>query len=90
MLKRCKSGRHWWLEDQQDELDKCCNGWVRLMVPRTKFHPDETKLDPFDKDGWGQFCYILVHQSEVERIQRLRALEPAAEPLDRNGCRIIN
>ncbi len=85
VMKRCKSGQHQWDHiSQVEQLQKCCNGYVRVMVGI----PDENK--PWREDGTAFRGALLIPECETERIKRLRALEDGAMQKGKNGCLICN
>jgi hypothetical protein len=41
-LHACKTNRHWWTEKL--DAEKCCNGWVRVLLVGRDAYKSETPL----------------------------------------------
>ena len=68
---KCKSGKHSYDSSQVESLEKCCNGYVRLMKP---WGNEET--GGYDSDGqwWG--VAVFVREDDTAEIERIKALGP--------------
>jgi hypothetical protein len=81
MMKKCKSGRHFWDDKcQAEKLEKCCNGYVRLSVAVKNGtglrELDEGNLHPYNERGDATFKVVLIPEHATERIKLLRVCEP--------------
>ncbi len=74
----CARKIHLW--DSPQDAERCCNGWIRLMVPLQ--YGEKTFLgfpvvDPYRvPPSGGLWKPYLIREEETEEIERLLALMP--------------
>lgn len=76
MIYKCKTGQHLWKD--ADEANRCCNGWVAVLVPL--FHEGLGKKPNFDYEAKDHACftYVLLPETEKERILDVSSKLPVA------------
>ena len=67
----CARKLHFW--QSRADAQRCCNGWVRLMVP---FHYGVPGRDWYSVVGLGVWKVYLIREEETAEIEKLRALLP--------------
>jgi hypothetical protein len=71
----CTRKFHYW--ETQEEAERCCNGWIRLMVP-LQYGEDEFFGAPVKNPYYisGLWKPWLIREEETEEIERLLTLMP--------------
>lgn len=67
----CARKIHLW--ESQHDAARCCNGWIRLMVP---FHYGEPGYDWYRVVGRGIWRCFLIPEENTAEIEKLLALLP--------------
>ena len=66
----CSKGLHKWAS--QDEADRCCNGWKRMLVPGFYGCAHIDRSQWYEVDGWFQLALIPVNdEAEIARLESL-------------------
>ena len=65
---KCKSGKHIWDSSQTENLEKCCNGYVRMWQPW--IHEEN---GGYDEQGLWYGVAVLVPEYDTKEIERLKA-----------------
>lgn len=69
---QCRSGKHYFWDDQTEALNKCCNGYLLMFVPAAVYAQNG------GYDPWGNWHGdpVFVKDTDTAEIDRIKALGP--------------